>query len=285
MPAEHILHSIIASIDHLTPIPRIAKRALELAIDKDVSIDDLINVVQYDPIITSKCLQLCNSSYLWIKEEVVSLRRAVVILGTRNIVKILLAQCIKIPEYTGVHKGYGLGVGELWRHSVSCAVLSGLLTEAAGLPDDTALFTVALLHDVGKLVLSPFAEEKASEIEAMLKSGHSVIETEKALFEIDHAELGGMIAAGWNFPDILINSIRNHHNSLESNDKPEGDSWVGLTNLVAYVCAFHTTCHHIGELECNIKPSILSRFELNPEDIDRVIQAHLEEMKKLDTLF
>lgn len=284
MPAEHILHSIIASIDRLTPFPRIARRAFEIATDKDVSIDDLIDVVQYDQVITSKCLQLCNSSYFWIKEEVVSLRRAVVILGTLNIVKIILAHCIKIPEYTGAHDGYGLGEGELWRHSVSCAVLSGLLAGAAGLHGDATLFTAALLHDVGKLVLSPFAEEKASEIEAMLKSGHSVIETEKALFEIDHAELGGMIAAGWNFPAILINSIREHHTSLEGNDKPGGDSWVRLTNLVAYVCEFHATCHHIGEVECSIKPSILSRFGLKPEDIDRAIQVHQEEMQKLDTL-
>jgi putative nucleotidyltransferase with HDIG domain len=284
MPAEqHILHRILATVDRLAPVPRLARRAFELAADEDIDITELAAVIQYDPVITSKCLQLCNSSYFWIKEEVTSLRRAVVILGTRNIVKIVLAHCMKTPEFTGGHKGYGLGKGDLWRHSVCCAVLSGLLAEAAGLVDDTTLFTAALLHDVGKLVLNPFAEEKAPEMEEMLAAGHALIETEKEVLEIDHAELGGMIAAGWKFPDVLTNAIRGHHRPLGNDLKPGIPAWVRLTDLTAYLYKFNTACHHGGEIECGIKPSILARFGLDADDISKVYQACRVEMQKLNT--
>ena len=285
MPAEqHILHRILASVDHLAPVPRIARRAFELAVDENINIADLAEVIQYDPVITSKFLQLCNSSYFWIKEEVTSLRRAIIILGTRNTVNIILAHCLKNPEFKGVHKGYGLGEGDLWHHSVSCAVLSGLLAKAVGRTDDTTLFTAALLHDVGKLLLNAFAEEKASEMEEMLASGHSIIETEKAIFEIDHAELGGMISDGWNFPHILTSSIRDHHAPLEGDFEIDTPAWVRLINLTAYMCKFTASCHHAGEIDWGIKPSILSRFGLKSRDIGKVQRACRAEMQKLSAL-
>jgi putative nucleotidyltransferase with HDIG domain len=285
MPAAHILHDIIASIDGLTPFPRIARRALELAADAEVNVEELIDVVQYDPVITAKCLRLCNSSYFWIKEEVVSLRRAVVILGTRNILKILLAHCIKMPEYTASHRGYGLEAGALWRHSMASAVLAGQLANAAGFQDDASLFTAALLHDVGKLVLNPFVENSAGEMEALLNNGQSVMEAEKALFEINHAELGAMIAAGWNFPAVLVDSIRDHHADLTDTEPSGIEAWVALTNQMAHVCTLRSACQHLDAVICDIKPAVLAHFDLKPADIDSISKHYRDEMKQLDSLF
>lgn len=280
-----MIQEIVDSIEDLTSFPPLAHRALSIAMDNDAGVDDLIELVQFDPAVTSNCLRLCNSSYFGLSEKISSLKQALVFLGMRNIINVLLTHCIKLPEYDRAHGGYGLHEGELWRHSVSCAVLSGRLSEKAGCPPDPALFTAALLHDVGKLVLSRFLEKRYRALCDLIQNRLSLIQAEKALFGIHHAELGGIIAETWNFPDALIRSIQDHHRPIATEGEPDIVSWVGLSNAVAHLCAFRSTCFHSDVVCCFVAPQILKRFGLHGADVDAVAESHESDMMVADDLF
>lgn len=279
------LERIVESIDSLPPFPEVARRILDLADSPDVGAGDILEVIQYDQAITANCLKLCNSSYFSLPVKIFTVEQAVALLGLQNIVKIVLANCKGLSPFMKAQKGYGLSPGELWRHSVASATLSQLLVKKVNLKDDTILFTAALLHDVGKLVLDKHIAENPAEMALLIrKNGLTFTEAEKEFFGIDHAELGGLIAKAWKFPESLINSIRNHHKSMTGKIIPNMESWVRLSNLTYYVTLAHEFCLHHEGISCQVDQAILYQFGLKQNHINEILDVFPDEMKAAEEL-
>jgi len=110
-----------------------------------------------------------------------------------------------------------------------------------GLPSFTVppeTFTAALLHDVGKLVLGRFLDRDIQEFLERARSdgGRSGPEAETEVLNVNHAELGGLIAAHWKLPRSICVGIQYHHEPEECGDEEglEHVPWiVHLADLVA----------------------------------------------------
>jgi len=286
MGIENKIEKIIESIDDLPPFPEIALRALDVAKDPNSVANDIVNVIQYDQAVTANCLRICNSTYFGLREKAKSLKHAVILIGAENLVKVILTNCSKISAYAHAHVGYGLHAGELWRHSVSCALLSQLLLKKVGQKDNHELFTAALLHDIGKLVIDGFIADDFEAIYSLMQEERfGFVEAEKAFFGIDHAELGGIIAETWKFPQSLIDAIRNHHLRLSNDVKTNLDSWTGLSNLVFYVTdGYFLRSKQKEGITCQINQDILNRFHLSQKSIEEMAYELPYELKKAEDL-
>lgn len=275
---------IIASIAGLPPFPEVARRILELSRDPNSSHKEIAEVLKYDDAITANCLKLCNSSYYSLSVKVFSMTQAVNMLGLKNIIMIALASTKSLSAFSKSHQKYCLTKGELWRHSVTTAIISQLLLRSSKVDEDSILFTAALLHDFGKIVLDQYMEGDDNLIELTHKEGCSLVEAEKQVFGIDHAELGGLIAEEWKFPNMLVNSIRNHHQEISSKDIPNVESWVRLSNLVFYLSISKFTQSYHKGIICQIDPEVLSRYRLKEEGIDAVISGLPAEIKRTEAM-
>ena len=285
MSEPDFLKPILEAIDKLPPFPEIARKILELSRDDDVNFKEIIDVIKYDEAITFNCLKLCNSSYYGLSVKTFTIDQAVVKLGLKNIQMIALASANELSDYSNAQEGYGYGAGELWRHSVATAIISRLLVKRINVKEDPILFTSALLHDIGKIVLNNFvSKEMVNMMELAIKEKLSLVEVERAVFGIDHAELGGIVAENWQFPSMLSNSIKNHHKSPEK-FIPNIVAWVRLSNLVYHVYLANSVYSHHREILSNIKQSVLFQFKLKKEDIDQVMTEIPEELKKVEMLF
>lgn len=284
MPKDQ-MDNILKSIDTLPPIPEVARKVLAMADDPDVAMDDIVAVIKYDQAITTNCLKLCNSSYFGLREKIFSLDQALVMLGMDNLVKIVLVNCTGISSYKKAQKGYGFKSGELWEHSVTCAILSQMLMKAAGQREDTVLFTAVLLHDIGKLVLDSFLVDRLDELHQLVQErDYAFIAAESELFGVNHAEIGGMVAEKWQFPQTLINSIRNHHKSMSGKIMPNMEAWVRLSNLVFHVYRMRRYSSHNDDIECRVKQQIVEQFGLDQPEIDGVLEMLPGELRKAQEL-
>jgi putative nucleotidyltransferase with HDIG domain len=285
MSEPDFLKPILEAIDKLPPFPEIARKILELSRDDDVNFKEIIDVIKYDEAITFNCLKLCNSSYYGLSVKTFTIDQAVVKLGLKNIQMIALVSANELPDYSNAQEGYGYGAGELWRHSVATAIISRLLVKRINVKEDPILFTSALLHDIGKIVLNNFvSKEMVNMMELAIKEKLSLVEVERAVFGIDHAELGGIVAENWQFPSMLSNSIKNHHKS-PGKFIPNIVAWVRLSNLVYHLYLANSVYSHHQEIISNIRQSILFQFKLKKEDIDQVMTEIPEELKKVEMLF
>jgi putative nucleotidyltransferase with HDIG domain len=285
MPASRPIDKIVGSIASLPPFPEVASRILELSRDPNASLREIAEVMKYDDAITANCLKLCNSSYYSLNVKVFSITQAVNMLGLNTIIMLALASTKTLSAFAKGQQKYCLTKGELWRHSVTTAIISQLLLKRAKSDLDSILFTAALLHDFGKIVIDQYVEGDVDNlIELTQKEGFSLIEAEKQVFGIDHSELGGLIAEEWNFPGMLVNSIRNHHQEISSRDIPNVEAWVRLSNLVFYLSLSKFTQSYHKGIMCQIDPEVLSRYRLKADDIDAVISGLPAEIRKTEAM-
>ncbi len=179
------LDTYINKVKTLPPAPRILPELLSLLGQDDTDSSRIVQLISFDPAITACVLRVCNSAYF--------------------------AGALPADDLQEAIKGYGINPGELWQHSVTAAVAAQLIAKSKG-EDDSVVFTATLLHDIGKIVLAEALEHiYVKLIEENRSQQAALIETEKRVLGVQHAEIGGHLLARWNFPPSLVNAVWFHH--------------------------------------------------------------------------
>jgi putative nucleotidyltransferase with HDIG domain len=264
----NLVPQVLRSLKNLPPFPTVAHRALLLFNQPEVSIQELVEVVKFDPAITANILRICNSAYFARHRGIQSLHEALLLLGTHELLKIIVLSGVTrlFADPTPGYYSERLG---LWRHSVSCALMMDLLARKLSLADQANGFTAGLLHDIGKVVLGLFVEQKFAEImEVVEKQGVSFRAGEKVVLGIDHAEMGGEMARLWNFPDSLRMAIAYHHL-----DKPEAytEDLILLVYLADQLALMFGKDLGPDGLGYTGHPEVLPHFHLQESDLESIL--------------
>lgn len=262
-----LVEDILAKVEHLPGIPVIVQKILVTVNDPDFDFQEVVELVRLDQGITAEVLRICNSPYYGLHTKMSSLEQAIAYLGANQVVEIVLSSKVvghfKKPQY-----GYRLAKGELWRHSMATALLAQRIGERLKYHDLPTLFTGALLHDLGKLILSEYVSEDFEKIETLVKEhGMSFVEAERQVLGLDHALLGAAVARKWNLPEPITHAIAFHHN-LEPAKKHRGIArLVALANLLVV---------HLGigsgaqGLAATVPPDLLKEVGLKTKDLDKL---------------
>lgn len=261
------LEQFIKRIKTLPPGPRILSQLLFLLRKPDLDSSEVVRLISFDLALTSKVLQRCNSAAQGLTRPAYDLHEAVVRLGYDQIYR-LVAAVIGEAALSSPQQGYGIGAGELWEHSAATAIAAKLIA-GINAEDENMVFTAALLHDIGKLILSTFLEGKYDLILTETESnGCSLLEAEKTLLGIDHAELGGRILEEWSFPESLILGVRHHHKPLEAAPYEHLASSIYVADLVAHM-AGHGQGHQSFAIHAESEPAEL--LGLTASDLENLV--------------
>ncbi len=284
---EQETKNILSSVDKLKPFSAIAMKVLQVIEDPEYDPKELSNIIQYDQIIALTCLRLCNSSFFGLKQKVNSVHQAVIFIGEKALVKIILATITGVAHNQLRNQGNGL-----WVHSLSCAIMSQILLEKIkekkrlcetfSPTDDYVLYTCALIHDIGRLVLDQFLIRDYDKVEILQARGiTNRLEIEKELYGLNHSRLGAWIAEKWGFSRELIDPIRVHHRVFSSEDdkKPNLIDLLILSNTI--INAFQV---YDNNLSVSIKPSIMKKFDLTEEDLVTMRYSLFKELSNADSL-
>jgi putative nucleotidyltransferase with HDIG domain len=202
---------IISQIDYLTPVAGTTQKILSIAEDPDSKISDLVDLIIYDQAMTANILKICNSAYFGLPKRINSLEQAISYLGKNQVSELVFMKSM-VQNLRKGQKGYSLCEGELWKYSISSAIIAKELAKEFSIEDSSLIFTAALIKDIGKVILDKYVENSFKHIIGdVLKNGCTFIEAEKKIIGIDHAELGGLVAEKWNFSDKMVHIIRYHH--------------------------------------------------------------------------
>jgi putative nucleotidyltransferase with HDIG domain len=198
------------SLNRLPAFPATVHKVTALINDPDSSLAELVDVIRLDQAITANILRMCNSAYFGLRHKVDNVHDAIMYLGRKNVVRaVLTAGCSRFFKDT---PGYEAEAKGLWEHAVGTALLSQILSKEILKRDDLQLFTAALLHDIGKIILGEFVSEKYREIKnTMSARSCSFLEAEEAILGVNHAGIGGVITTAWDFPQSIQQAIAFHH--------------------------------------------------------------------------
>jgi putative nucleotidyltransferase with HDIG domain len=203
----------------LDPLPATVSRLAALVVREDWSVADAAHLVEFDPPLTGRLLEMANSAATAGLASVSTVREAILRVGIGPVLAFATASGLK-KELKRALPEYGLSEGQLWRHAVASALAAEMLSGPSRTALPPEVFTAALLHDVGKIVLARFldAERLRRLAEARQEGGASSIDAELEVLGASHAALGARIAAHWALPPRIATGIAHHHAPEDGRD-------------------------------------------------------------------
>jgi len=282
---ELTLLNLINRVDELPEVPQIAFRAIQLLNNPETDVSSLAEVISSDQALTAKVLRLCNSAFYGLPRKVTTVSDAVLIVGFSSLKSLVLMITTQSTMNKGL-LGYKIGPGEFWRHSLGTAETCRFLAQHTQLEKPEEAFIAGLIHDIGKMVLNQYAlPEVYRATNLSQKERLSIHEAEQQILGFDHAEIGAALAERWNFPPVLVESIRRHH-SLEPYESEQGVQalpiLVSVANQVSQQIE-HNLLHVWTDLQQHAQ-SIQEILGLSIDDLKQLlpqIQKCVEETNKL----
>ncbi|MDF1584565.1 MAG: HDOD domain-containing protein [Methyloprofundus sp.] len=189
---QKLLSSIQAGSIEVPSLPDVALR-LRMAVQKDIGIAEAVKIVNLDPKITARLIQVANSPLYRGVNSYVSCYAALNRLGlnaTRNLVTSFSMQAL----FTSKNKLLTKKMHQAWQQSVKVSSLCHTLALLTKKADPEEALLAGLTHNIGILPIVKLADqqEKLS------------FENLEACLRISQAYIGQMVLAQWDFPETVV---------------------------------------------------------------------------------
>jgi putative nucleotidyltransferase with HDIG domain len=215
-------------------IRNIVWRVIKIINDPESTAMDLKEIIQIDPPLTGKLLQLANSAYYAPQNRICEIQQAMIWVGFDSLKELAMSQ--KICEvFKGESSVSGFSRTLLWKHCIAVAMLGKMIFRREFGEKGEEIYAAGLLHDIGIIAMEQFCLNDFKKIIHKTKNdGQEQTAAEKEVLGFDHAEIGQAITDDWDLPQELVQIIGGHHNP-ETN--PQEVSRIGSTLYVAdYIC-------------------------------------------------
>jgi len=220
---------ILVEVAAFPSMPRAGFKLRALLNKVDVELTEIEEILRHDPGLATNVLRLANSAFFGLSQKVGSLKQAVMLLGVKRFAQIAVSASMSKTMDNAV-EGYDLSPGELWLHSIAVSNTAEALAKNRKIAKTDDVFTPALVHDMGKLVLDKFVKEDLQKIESITSKAVPLEVAEQMVLGTDHAEIGALILARWSFPMDIVNAVRWHHNPENIKDSKIQSDIVYLSN-------------------------------------------------------
>lgn len=220
MPRRRDVSSLAASLTRLKSFPGSVEAIRKLAADPGASVGALARLVEQDVGVATDLLRIANGATSALSQKCTSVRHAASLLGLRRVCALVeSAAAVAVVEQAAAC------CPELASRVLAVAGVARMLAHIPGCsPDD--VFTAALLHDVGVLLLVQSDDPCYEELfDSDGVGGEPSVNDEVALMGFDHAALGAAVVRNWNVPEPIPQVVALHHD------------WEGAVEAGGVVCA------------------------------------------------
>jgi putative nucleotidyltransferase with HDIG domain len=224
------LKKIIMDTKTLPTLPGVINRLNSLSENEKSSVQEMAKIVSSDQVLSARILRLANSpSYGFYRVSTIS--NAMILLGVNVVKSLALSSSIfEIMEKNSVG---------LWEHSLGVGVAANLIARKLSLPECEEIATAALLHDIGKVIISLKCSEAETAIRRTIREQDIYTrEAERQVLDTDHAEIGAWLSKSWFLPDKLSEPIAFHHDVALSENHRIKTSVVHIADVIIKASGF-----------------------------------------------
>jgi HD-like signal output (HDOD) protein len=257
-------------IRQLDAMPTQAAKAFQLSCNPKATLEDFVQIVESDEVLTARIIRIANSVYFRRGEESKDISKAVASIGLNEIKCLLSATMLK-----SLLKSKSKFRSNIWANSIATGIGARLLATSTNIPSGEA-FLAGILHDVGKLIfIDRLPKEYEGAMQKMYNSEDGSVKIEEQLFDLNHVEVGKWLAEKWSFPDVVRSAITYHHNNWSKDDRDRGK---GTTHAMLVKCAdilshslrlgHPTSMTFLGTVSKKEFPSIALQLNQNIETVE-----------------
>lgn len=264
------------------PSPAVVKLIHSLN-QPDSDTEEVVRVVEKDPVLTAKLLAVCNSANVGSSQRIASIKQAIFYMGFKEVYRLTLSISFGGPLAQSLDR-YAIQDNELWRHSLvtALATQSVLARSSVSELDPSVAYTAGLVHDIGKIAMNQVLDEAIEgNIRREVERGNaSRIEAERRELGTDHCEVGALLLSRWGLPEVLIESTANHHQPTLS-PKPQMSVVVHLANCIA-----HEVGYSPGWLPyaARTDEAVFDALGMEADDIQQLLLETHESLQQVEEL-
>jgi len=281
MSATINLGEMLYRARNLPAFPETTLRLAQIVSSQGYNVDAVASCAKYDQALTLKLISAANSAAFAGEERVITVHEAVLRLGASQVLSIAVSREVHSMFRVSL-PAYRLEEGELWKHSVATALAGEIASCYCDLVSSPEVFTTALLHDVGKLVMGHFIDRSSFRAISELRVSEklSCIEAESRILGISHASLGGYIAENWNLPKNIVDGILYHHEPA-----------LGGKDICYLVFLANCVAHRILKASlpnpsaCELPKEIAKYLGVSPKRLDKFCEVAIRRFDKFCLLY
>jgi HD-like signal output (HDOD) protein len=203
------IRKTVGTLGELPSLSSTFTRLTNAVKDPNTAISQVAEIIEQDIAMSAKVLQLTNSAFFGLSQQVTSLSKAVYYLGMETIKNLALASEAfrvfvpdsRVPQYV---------CESIQRHALKAAAIASMLPVEAKQRDTATV--AALLHDIGSLFLASTMPDKFGSILSRANErGCKQFEAEEELLGTTHAEIGAYLLGLWGIPNLAVEAVAHHH--------------------------------------------------------------------------
>jgi putative nucleotidyltransferase with HDIG domain len=216
------------------------------------SLEKIGHLIEQDPAIAAKVLQMANSAVFGLEFSVSSTTEAIGYIGLET-TKAVVLLAHTFSSFDNL-KLVQFSIEDLWRHSIQVGRLAKHIAELEDSNQDFAeqAFAAGLLHDIGKLMFAANHSGLFGKVIRLAREQHcNLWEAEaQVLPGVGHAELGATVLGIWGLPKVITEAVALHH-------RP----WRQHSNAFSPITAVHVA--NILDHEAHPDPNVILPSQIN----------------------
>jgi len=270
------LSDFVTKANKLYTLPDICLQLNSLVNSEEASVDDIANIVRFDPALTFRVLKLANSALYSRHGNISTIESAIQKIGTNELYNIALATSAAL-----VFKGAGRNKIELtdyWKHSVSCAILAKEIFLKKTGRKNGSMFVAGLLHNIGFLVVLerlPYYMVKLADI---VGDEHKERGFEYKALGVTFNQISSELLKRWNLTHELVEVVLNQYSPEFSQEYTLECQCMKAAILIAdhmFENDKVTSFNMLQEL------TIMRQLDLDKEQLQIIIDKSLNDVKNI----
>ncbi len=214
--------SILKKIKALPPLDDTILKIQSICTDKNSSLNDLVKVVEGDPMLTANILKSSNSPLYGFSREIKNISHAISMFGMATIRGFALSSAIKKNIKIDLSP-YGISNAEFLEISVAQSALMFNWYSKVDRSMLDILVPASFMMEVGKIIIANelLEQSKTEEFSNAVKnisSPNEVSTLEKELLSFTNEEITAKVFEQWNLESELVDTIR-YSNSPSNADE------------------------------------------------------------------
>jgi len=244
-------------------LPDVVIKIKGLIDDNTASMQEIAEVINYDPAIMSRVLRISNSALYKFPNKVSTVSRAIQVMGTAAVYDLVLGYGVA-NAFKGVD-GKVIDFDRFWEQSVSCALLARYFAEELSFKEPERLFICGLLHNIGELVVAQFSPAIAKKCE-MTTSECSPLQLQIKHLGFSYAEVGAKLLRLWGIPSVISGPIARQHVSLT-----EAETLDDKIMQLAYISALINASDEYNQGYSDISAELYASLEIDADCLQRAM--------------
>ncbi|QSZ42408.1 HDOD domain-containing protein [Sulfurimonas aquatica] len=259
---------ILKKIKQLPPLPESAMQIEAVYQNPDSSFNDMVKILEKDPLLTADILKAANSPLYGFSREINAISQAVGLFGMGTVRGFALASIVK--------KSFSL---DLSPYGISNEMFSGLSKKQHGLMTSWCirkenrllgvLSPAAFLVEIGKVLIAQqiLADGSKEAFTAALEELGDVEAAERKIVGVDTPEVSATIFAQWKFEEGLVDVIKNCLNP--QNAEAEYQRPAQILHVVRTAVPINA---NVTDVSIAAAKELIEQYGLDMESFDTAIE-------------